>query len=139
MTTSRVIHRETGATATLTPAGQPVVSSVTGGRIDVVTRPSEPGFNPLDLLYASLSACLVLSARIAASERGLLGRIERLEATVRGDKAPDGPSRLAGIEATLLIEGDLDDDTRRELRHAAETICTISNTLRAPPSIVMAD
>jgi uncharacterized OsmC-like protein len=139
MSTGRVIHRETGATATLTPTGQPVVTSVTGGRMDVVTRPSEPGFNPLDLLYASLSACLVLSARIAASERGLLGRIERLEATVRGVKAQDGPSRLAGIEAILLIEGDLDDATRRDLRHAAESICTISNTLRAAPAILMAD
>ena len=67
--------RPTGAKAVLGRTGFPHVTSVTGGEIDIVTSPSQPGFNPLDLLYSSLSACLVLSARMAASQLGILDRI----------------------------------------------------------------
>src|SRR6478752_10303538 len=66
--------RQTGATAVLGRTGFPHVVSLTGGEISVVTAPSQAGFNPLDLLYASLSACLVLSARMAASQMGVLDK-----------------------------------------------------------------
>src|SRR4051794_37288816 len=122
--------RNTGAHAELARHGQPVVTSVTGGTVEIVTRPSEPGFNPLDLLYASLSACLVLSARIAASEQGLLDRVERFEARVTGTKAAELPSRVAAFHIEMLVDGDLKDTEKDALVAAAETICTVSNTLK---------
>ncbi len=64
----KVRTRPVGASAVLGRTGFPHVTSATGGEIDIVTSPSQPGFNPLDLLYSSLSACLVLSARMAASQ-----------------------------------------------------------------------
>ena len=130
MAVGAIKTRQTGAQAVLARHGQPVVTSVTGGTIEVVTRPSEPGFNPLDLLYASLSACLVLSARIAASEQRLLDRVERFEAQVTGTKAADHPSRIAHIHVEMLVEGDLEDREKDALVAAAETICTVSNTLK---------
>ncbi|TIS71407.1 MAG: OsmC family peroxiredoxin, partial [Mesorhizobium sp.] len=67
MSELKIRTRATGACAVLPPGGLPAVTTPTGGTVDVVTAVSAPGFNPLDLLYASLAACMVLSARIAAT------------------------------------------------------------------------
>jgi uncharacterized OsmC-like protein len=130
MAVSAIKTRQTGAHAVLARHGQPVLTSVTGGTLEVVTRPSEPGFNPLDLLYASLSACLVLSARIAASERALLDRVDRFEARVTGTKAAEPPSRIAQFHIEMEVEGNLEDAEKDALVAAAENICTVSNTLK---------
>ena len=90
----KVKTRQTGATATVGRTGLPHVTSVTGGEIDIVTSPSQPGFNPLDLLYSSLSACLVLSARMAASSLGVLDKLTEVTAVVTGEKATEGLSRV---------------------------------------------
>ena len=127
--------RETGATAVLGRTGLPHVTSVSGGEIGVVTVPSAVGFNPLDLLYASLSACLVLSARMAASQMGLLDSLTSVTATVTGDKAAEGPSRVERFNITFSIKGDFDDETRNAIARAAEDeICTVSNTIRGNPA-----
>lgn len=125
--------RETGATATLQRGGKPRILSVTGGELDVAIRPSEPGFNPLDLLYASLSACLVLSARAAASELGMLDRFTAAKATVTGEKAPDDPSRVARFLISFIISGDFSAAEHAALTKRAEEICTVSNTLKTTP------
>ena len=130
----RVKTRETGATAVLGRTGLPHVTTVTGGEIDIVTSPSQPGFNPLDLLYSSLSACLVLSARMAASNMGVLDRLTEVTAVVTGEKAKDGLSRVETFNIAFTIKGDFDDETRQAIAHAAEEeICTVSNTIRGNP------
>lgn len=131
MTAGRIRTRQTGATATIARTDPPQVRSATDGVLAVATRPSESGFNPLDLLYASLSACLVLSARIAASELGVLDRFEGARATVRGEKAPDGPSRIERFLIDIAIDGDLDGAMKEAIVARAEEICTVSNTLKA--------
>lgn len=135
MTTAPNIKvRATGATATLGRHGFPHIVSETGGIIDVVTGASEAGFNPLDLLYASLSACLVMSARIAANKLGVMDRLVEVTARVTGDKAPDEPSRVARFNIDFKIVGDFDEATRNEIAHQAEaSICTVSNTIRGEP------
>ncbi|MBB2752722.1 UNVERIFIED_ORG: putative OsmC-like protein [Rhizobium aethiopicum] len=126
--------RPTGATAVLGRTGFPHVTSATRGEIDIVTAPSQPGFNPLDLLYASLSACLVLSARMAASQMGVLDRISEITAEVTGEKATEGLSRVARFNIAFSIKGDIDEATRQKIIHAAEDeICTVSNTIRGNP------
>ncbi len=127
--------RPVGATAVLGRTGFPHVTSATKGELDIVTSPSQPGFNPLDLLYASLSACLVLSARMAASQMGVLDKITDITADVTGVKATEGLSRVETFNIVFSIKGDLDDETRRKIIHAAEDeICTVSNTIRGNPS-----
>lgn len=127
--------RITGATASLGRTGFPHVTSVTGGTLDIVTGPSQPGFNPIDLLYASLASCLAMSARIAASQLGVLGRIGEITVSVAGEKASEGPNRVREFTIAFAITGDIDARTREKIAHIAEEICTVSNTLRHSPQI----
>ncbi|MDO9416158.1 OsmC family protein [Pararhizobium sp.] len=131
MSESKFRLRPTGATASLGRTGLPHVTSVTGGHLDLVTAPSQEGFSPLDLLYASLAGCLVLSARMAASQMGLLEKLEEVTCEVTGTKADGDISRIESFQIRLSIRGDLDDETRHRITDAAENqICTVSNTLR---------
>ncbi|SCX00090.1 peroxiredoxin, Ohr subfamily [Agrobacterium sp. DSM 25558] len=130
MSEIRVKKRETGATATLGRNGHPQIATPTGGQLAVVTAASDPGFNPLDLLYSSLAACLVLSARIAASRLGVLDRFESVEARVTGEKSEGEPARITHFDMRLKITGDFDAETKQAIAHMAEDICTVSNTLR---------
>ncbi len=126
--------RPTGASAVLGRTGFPHITSATRGEIHIVTGPSQPGFNPLDLLYASLSACLTMSARIAAHQMGVLDKLSEITAEVTGEKATEGLSRVQTFNIAFTIKGDIDDDTRRAIAHAAEDeICTVSNTIRGNP------
>ncbi|NLS02343.1 OsmC family protein [Rhizobium sp. P32RR-XVIII] len=129
----KVKPRPTGATAVLGRTGFPHITSATKGELDIVTGASQPGFNPLDLLYSSLSACLALSARIAASQMGVLDRITEISADVTGEKATEGLSRVQTFNIAFSIKGDIDEETRQKIAHAAEEICTVSNTIRGNP------
>jgi uncharacterized OsmC-like protein len=136
-TVVKIKTRPTGATGTLGRTGTPHIVSETGGIIDVVTSASEAGFNPLDLLYASLSACLTLSARIAANKLGVLDKLVEVTARVTGEKAHDEPSRVARFNIDMKIVGDFDEATRAKIAHMAETeICTVSNTINSQPEFV---
>ncbi|ATN36076.1 ABC transporter ATP-binding protein [Rhizobium sp. ACO-34A] len=125
--------RQTGATATLGHRGFPHVVSATGGELDIVTGPSQPGFNPVDLLYASLAACLAMSARIAATQMQVMDKVTNITAEVKGEKAHEGPSRVTRFDVRITIAGDVDAETRLKIIHAAEEICTVSNTLAGSP------
>lgn len=125
--------RETGAVAVMAHGQTPKITTPTGGTVDVVTGVSQPGFNPLDLLYASVAACMALSARIAAGKLGISDKLENLRVEVKGTKAEDSPSRVASFQTIFHIEGDIDEKARHELIEMAESICTVSNTLRSAP------
>jgi len=133
----RIRTRETGALAEVGRLGAPLVTSVTGGAMPIATRPSEAGFSPLDLLFAALAGCLVVSARSAAGELGLLDRFEAATAHVRGQKAEEGPSRIEAFHVELSVAGDLDDAERSRIIARAEQLCTVSNTLAGAPRIVL--
>ena len=127
--------RPVGATATMGRTGFPHITSATGGTLDIVTGASQAGFNPLDLLYASLSACLAMSARIAASRLGVLDQLVEVTAEVTGEKATDEPSRVKAFSIVFRIVGDFDDATRHAIAKAAEDeICTVSNTIQGNPT-----
>ena len=131
----KVRTRETGALAVMPPGGLPVVTTPTGGSVDVVTGVNAQGFNPLDLLYASVAACMVLSARIAATRLGVAAELGEVRAEVSGEKAKDEPSRVEKFNIRLDIAGDLDVATKQRIVEDAEAICTVSNTLRTPPEL----
>ncbi|RTL91598.1 MAG: OsmC family peroxiredoxin [Hyphomicrobiales bacterium] len=131
----KIRTRNAGALAVLPPGGLPTITTPTGGTADVVTQVSAPGFSPLDLLHASLAACMVLSARIAANRLGVADRLGEVRAEVSGEKAKDEPSRVETFKIRLEIAGDLDAATRQRILEDAETICTVSNTLRGAPAL----
>lgn len=132
----KVKMRPVGAAAKVGRLGRPVVSTVTGGALEIVTGVSEPGFNPIDLLYSSLAACLALSARIAASRMGLLDRFEDVVVEVSGEKSAEEPYRIVRFDIGMTIAGDMDEATRIALAHSAEDICTVSNTLKGQAEFV---
>ncbi|SSC64836.1 OsmC family protein [Ciceribacter selenitireducens] len=127
--------RTTGATASLGRTGFPHIVTPTGGTLDIVTGPSQPGFNPLDLLYASLASCMAMSARIAAHRMGVHENIREIRVEASGQKADEGLSRIARFDILFTIDGDIDAQTRRAIVHDAEEICTVSNTLSGNPSL----
>lgn len=129
--------RQTGATSVLGVRGRASLKTVTGGELEVVTGLSEPGFNPLDLLYSSLAACLVLSVKGAVIKLQLLEGFAGVEAVVTGEKAHDEPSRVGAISATLVISGDYSESQRHEIATLAKQLCTVSNTLALPPKITL--
>lgn len=127
--------RPTGAIASLGRTGFPHIVTPTSGTLDIVTGPSQPGFNPLDLLYASLASCMAMSARIAAHRMGVHESIREIRVEASGQKAGEGPSRIAGFDIVFTIDGDIDAQTRTAIVHDAEEICTVSNTLSGNPSL----
>lgn len=133
----RVKKRPTGAVVTLGRLGHPDVVTATGGALTVVTGASEPGFNPLDLLYSSLAACLALGARIAASRMAVLDRFEKVTVRVSGEKADEEPSRIVRFDVRIEIKGDFDEATRSGIAHMAEDICTVSNTLKGDAEFML--
>ncbi|MGX5800526.1 OsmC family protein [Bradyrhizobium sp. Arg314] len=135
MSELKVRTRNVGALAVMPRGGLPTITTPTGGVVDVVTQVSAPGFNPLDLLYASLAACMVLSARIAASRLGIADRLGEVRAEVGGEKAKNEPSRVETFTVRLEITGDLDAATKERILADAEDICTVSNTLRGAPAL----
>lgn len=131
----RVKVRETGATAKLGARGRASLQTVTGGELEVVTGVSEAGFNPLDLLYSSLAACLVLSVKGAVVRLQHLERFRDVEVTVTGEKAHEGVSRVEHLDATIILHGDFDESQRLEIVALAKELCTVSNTLAHQPSM----
>ncbi|MBT9370150.1 OsmC family protein [Rhizobium sp. CSW-27] len=127
--------RVTGATATMAARGHASLVSETGGALDVTTGVSDPGFNPLDMLYASLAACLVLSVKGAVVQLHLLDGFESVTAHVTGEKAHEGPSRVAAIRADIRIAGPYTEEQRAEIVTLAKKLCTVSNTLSVLPEI----
>ncbi len=128
----KVKTRPVGALASLEKAGRVSLVTDTGGALDVTTHAAEAGFSPIDLIHASLAACLALSARIAAGRLGVLDRFEAVRVHVTGDKAADGSNRIARFRIRIEIDGDLDEPTKRAIAELAEgEICTVSNTARA--------
>ena len=127
--------RPTGATASLGRTGFPHLVTPTGGTLDIVTGPSQSGFNPLDLLYASLASCMAMSARIAAHRMGVHESIREIRVEASGRKADEGPSRIARFDILFTIDGDIDAQTRMAIVHDAEEICTVSNTLCGNPNL----
>lgn len=134
MTAAPFPSRKTGATASLGRTGFPLVRSETGGELQIVTGAAQPGFNPLDLLYAALSACMAMSLRYAAKQLGVLEALRSVAVVVGGEKASEGPERVTRFDLAVTIEGEIDGQTKAEMiRLAEEEICTISNTLHGQP------
>lgn len=130
-------NRPIGATATLGRTGYPAIRSATGGELGIVTGPTQAGFNPLDLLLASLAACMSMSARIAVRDLGYAGQFERVTVEVTGEKAEDGPSRFVAFKVVMAFGGELDADQRLAAAHRAEEICTVSNSLAVRPQLIV--
>ena len=110
-----------------------------GGHDGVGARvPAANGFAPSDLLLASLGSCILISARMAGDDMGRdLGAIH---ASVHAEKALDLPHRFARL--TVEIRGTAFETWSQqhmdELKQRTKSLCTISNTLSADVTVVIA-
>lgn len=128
-------ERSLGATAMLGPRGYPLITSRTGGELAIATGADEPGFNPVDLLLASLASCLAMSGRIAVREYGYASRLVDIQVDVTAEKDPADSTRIKMTHAVLTISGDLPDSILPNIAMRAEEICTVSNALAVQPRI----
>lgn len=131
MVGSAVRTRQTGASAFLTGQEKPVIRSLTGGELLLESSVSGAGFNAIDLLYASLSACLVMSARIAARKLALIERIKSYEVQVSGEKTESEPYQVTRFDVCFIFDSDLTEEEQHQLAEMTEEMCTVSNTLKA--------
>lgn len=133
---SQVRVRPMGATASLDRNGRGGVVARSGANLTLAGSPSMEGFNPLELLDASLAGCLALSVRIAARNLGFNERLGSVSVEVIGAKASEPPSRIARQTCRFSIEGDFNDAERRSLIEEAHKVCTIGNSYHASIDII---
>lgn len=129
--------RPLGATARLGRSGYPNVRSATGGEIDIVTGASQGGFDPIDLLLASLAACIGMSVRIAARRLGHADRFEEATVEATADKEKDGSHRINRFVVAITLKGQLSAEDQHAIAELAESICTVSNALSPRPELVL--
>ena len=132
---AHVTARPTTVSSTLPGRGQGSVAAESGASAALAGFPSESGFTPLEFLDAALSGCLVLSVRTAARKRGWSERLKRVDVTVRHEKAPDLPSRVASFSCSFEIAGDFTAEERATLIAEAHELCTVGNTFAHGPVI----
>ena len=100
-----------------------------GEEIRYAMPPSSPGFNPLELLSASLGICTAINLR---KELGALGGgagALSFDVAVECIKAQDPPSRVEWLELLVRLPGYVKGAAVDEVIHRAEAACTIANTL----------
>jgi uncharacterized OsmC-like protein len=133
---SQIRTRPTGALATIGADGAAVVTARSGATTRLAYSPSMDGFNPLELLDASLAGCLAISLRIAARNLGLQDRLGEVRVEVVGSKAATPPSRIAQQVCRYHIAGDFTPAERDALIAGAHAVCTIGHSLDGAMEIV---
>ncbi|WDR02647.1 OsmC family protein [Devosia algicola] len=123
-----IVTRPTTVGASLDQVGAGSVLAQSGAGAKLANLASDEGFTPLELMDAALAGCLVLSVRIAVRKLGWQERFTSVNVDVTHEKAPDGPSRVAGFACSFRIEGEFSPAERQELIAEAHEICTVGNT-----------
>ena len=85
--------------------------------------------SPAGLILYSVAACIAISLRLAAEQKGVTLAPFRVRA--RSHKAEDLPSRFGTFEVEVVQEFTDDDELAAELLLMAKARCTVSNTLNA--------
>lgn len=89
--------------------------------------------SPAELILYSLAACIAISLRLAAEQKGVALRPFRVRAV--SHKAEDLPSRFGRFEVEVVDEFTDRDDLAAELLQMAKARCTVSNTLNATTTV----
>src|SRR3954451_2272746 len=82
------------------------------------------GVNPYELLSASLAACTAMTIRLQARRRKI--PLSHVEVAVSYRHGDDGGRN--SFERSVRLEGDLGDEERAQLLHAAN-MCPVGRTL----------
>jgi uncharacterized OsmC-like protein len=104
-----------------------------GDEIRYAVSPSAPGFNPLELLSASLGICTAINLRKELATAG--AGASPFEVAVECVKAQDLPSRVEQMDVLVRLPDAVTGVTAEDVVHRAEAACTIANTLFASARI----
>lgn len=100
-----------------------------GNEIRYAISPSAPGFNPLELLSASLGICAAINLRKELGAIAGGGDVALFEVVVDCIKAPDLPSRVEQLDLVVRLPEGVTGEVADGVVHRAEAACTIANTL----------
>ncbi len=98
---------------------------------------TDQGMNPLELLLASIGACMAMTMRMYADRKGwplIAARVHLRRAPVRAD--PNLALRMAGtqavteLERVIELDGQLDDEQRARIIEIADR-CPVKRTIEA--------
>lgn len=95
--------------------------------------PVPPHDTPVDLLLASLGACIAKSIEMAAAQDRQHLAPFRVEVAAR--KATDLPNRIGMVDIRIIGRLTEDDGLSARLVRKAKSICTVSNTLNCTINI----
>jgi uncharacterized OsmC-like protein len=106
-----------------------------GDEIRYAVSPSAPGFNPLELLSASLGICTAINLRKELGAAAGGGSAAPFQVAVECVKAQDQPSRVERMDVSVELPEGITGAAAEDLVHRAEAACTIANTLLASVGI----
>jgi uncharacterized OsmC-like protein len=106
-----------------------------GGEIRYAVSPSAPGFNPLELLSASLGICTAINLRKELGAVAGEGNAGPFEVVVDCVKAQDPPSRVERLELVVRLPEGIAGTAAIDVVERAEAACTIASTLRASTGV----
>jgi uncharacterized OsmC-like protein len=110
-----------------------------GGEIRFAVSPSAPGFNPLELLSASLGICTAINLRKELGALAEGGSSSPFEVAVDCVKAIDGPSHVESLNVVVRLPEGVAGRAAGGVVQRAEAACTIANTLLASTKITTRD
>jgi uncharacterized OsmC-like protein len=110
-------------------AGGITASNDRGNEIRYAISPSAPGFNPLELLSASLGICTAINLRKELGAIAGGGDAALFEVVVECIKAQDLPSRVEHLDLVIRLPEGIAGEVADGVVHRAEAACTIANTL----------
>ncbi len=94
----------------------------------------DQGFHPIELILVSLAGCMGMDIVSILTKKG--GKIDKLEITVKGDRAKEHPKRYEKITLTFKCEGDYKrEDLVRSFELSRDKYCSVNATLRSKPEI----
>ena len=102
-----------------------------GDEIRYAVSPSAPGFNPLELLSASLGICTAINLRKELGAAAAGTSAAPFEVAVECVKAQTLPSRVERMDMSVHLPEGVTGAAADEIGHRAEAACTIANTLLA--------
>ena len=94
------------------------------------------GPSPTETLLAALGGCMI--SNIAKNSQKLRFKPADIQIALRGKKSTDETPRIEKISVTIDVKGDeISQQKLNKLRDMMEKYCTVGNTLKNPPEIVI--
>lgn len=124
-----IIRYKDGQNEIFNEAGRQALGSTSAGK---------EGLNPKELLEASLGLCVSINLIEVLKEEGIALPADGIDIKITASKAPGVTSHFTDFDVTVDFP-DLPPEDKQRAIAIIEEDCTIGNTLRNLPKIVVRD